>query len=130
MAKLLTEKEFDSLPIDEIKSILKSVHNVNIQNNASELHIRDFARNRLHGTHFIFNHEEIIDNKLQRKPIILNKNFEKCPNCLQKTLILQPFPETTGLQGSKYCTSCGYLEKPTSKKSKTNSSKQIKDKSD
>lgn len=130
MAKILSQTEFDSLPIEDIKSILKSIHKINIQKNASELMIRDLARNKLHGTHFIFSNEEVIDDKIHKKPIILNKNFEKCPNCLQKTLILQPFAKSSGLQGSKYCTGCGYLEKPSSKKAKTNSSKPKRSKSD
>ena len=126
MAKLLTLKEFDSLPIDQVKSLLKSIHKVNIPNNAPEINIRDFARNKLHGSHFIFDNEAMINNKIHKKPIILNKNFEKCPRCLQKTLILQPFPVSTGLQGSKYCTGCGYLEKPATNQPKPNSSKQLK----
>jgi len=126
MVKLISSSEFNKMPIDKIIELLKTHHKINLRSNTSELIVRDLGQNKLHGIIFINNNEEMKDNKITKKPIKINKSFVKCPGCLQKTLIEQPFPESTGLKGSKYCTNCGYLEKPKTTKPKPTKTKDVK----
>jgi len=126
MAKQIPRTEFDKMPVADVIALLKEKCKINLKSNTSELIVRDIAQNKLHGILFINNDEEIKNDKIVKKIVKIIKNFEKCPTCLNITLIKQPFPKSTGLQGSKYCTTCGYLEKPKDTKETTTKKKESK----
>jgi len=111
--KLISLQEFKNLPLTELITLLKSEHNITIPKGAAEITIRDLAQNKLHGNHFLFDNEEKKGDKIVQKPVKITKNYEKCPNCLQNKLILQPFPKLSELYGTKTCDNCGNLVKPT-----------------
>lgn len=110
--KLLSITEFNNIPISEITNLLKSQCSITMPKGASEINIRDLARNKLHGTHFIHNNEEKKGNIIIQKPIIIKKTYEKCPHCSQNKLILQPFPKSSDLYKSKWCENCNKIVKP------------------
>ena len=103
--KLLSLDEFNKIPKENLIKLLNE-SKVTISKGTIESTIRDIARNKLHGTHFIHPNEEKKGDKITQKPIIIKKNYEKCPNCLQNKLILQPFPKESDLYKSKYCENC------------------------
>jgi len=109
--KLLTLDEFNKIPKDELIKLLNE-SKVTVPKNTAEMIIRDIARNRLHGSHFLHPYEEKKGNKIVHKPIIIQKNYEECPKCLQKKLVLQPFPKESELYNSKWCENCGNIVKP------------------
>ena len=111
MGKQITYQEFNKIPLSELTKLLFAECKLVIPKGASESHIRDIAQNKLHGISFINDNEEIKNDKIIQKPIIITKNYEKCPNCQQKKMILQPFPKESGLEGAKWCESCSYLVK-------------------
>lgn len=123
---MISQTEFNKIPKDNLIVQLREKCKIHLSGKTSELIVRDIAQNKLHGTIFINNNEEMKGNKIVKKTIKINKNFEKCPGCGQKSLIQQPFPESTGLKGSKYCVGCGYLQKPKDTKQKTTSKKESK----
>ena len=106
--KLISYLEFLKLGKQEWLSLLQQHTKIKATDKTPETNILDIAINQLHGIIFIYADEEIKDNKIVRIIKKRTKNYETCPNCTQKTLIMGTWPPDTPLYRVKTCNACSY----------------------
>ena len=111
-----TETDLDKMSTDELVQILESKTSIKLSAKikTKRRYVLDLFKNKLHGTEYIRSDEEIKNKIIIKKERTEKKVTKKdCPNCKSKdSLWSQPLPKESGIQGSSWCSKCGFWEIP------------------
>ena len=110
MEKLMSLNEFEKLGLSKITNLLETETKTKLPKGVTGRYVLEIAKSRLHGICFINDDEELTNGKISKKSVKISKTYENCPQCSQKSYIVQPFAVATGKKGSKWCEVCGFTD--------------------
>jgi len=111
-----TETDLEKMSTDEIVQILESKTGIKLpaKIKTKRLYVLDLFKNKLHGIEYIRNDEEVKNKIIIKKERVAKKvTMKDCTNCKSKnSLWSQPLPKESGMEGSSWCSKCGFWEIP------------------